>query len=327
VLAAALEEVRPDVVSFWNMGAVSMGVVTTVIERHIPSVLVLVDDWLVYGPLVDPWARSFAGPARVLGPLARRMIGVPTTMADLGRVDVACFVSDATRRTARDNTVWSFERSVVTGTGVDRDDFPPPSREETAGPWRGRLVFVGRVEVRKGIETLLRALPRLEDDTSLTVIGPVDDAYRAHLDTLVGELGLGERVTFETVDRSQLRSRYLAADAVVFPSEWEEPFGIVPLEAMACGRPVVATGTGGSAEFLRDGANCVLFGPGDPAALAAAVQRLAGDAGLRATLVEQGAATAAVLTTDRLADVLEEWHLAATVGFADGEPPHRRLVS
>jgi glycosyltransferase involved in cell wall biosynthesis len=61
---------------------------------------------------------------------------------------------------------------------------------------------------------------------------------------------------------------YAAHDCVLFPVRWEEPWGLVPLEAMAVGRPVVATGTGGSAEYLRDAGNCLLHPPGDAAALA-----------------------------------------------------------
>jgi glycosyltransferase involved in cell wall biosynthesis len=324
-LVAELERTRPDVVSFWNMGALSMGLIATVVERDIPSVLVLVDDWLVYGPLVDGWAHRFQSWRRPLGPIVSRLTGVPTSVADLGQVDAACFVSETTRRTALDNTPWSFGHDVVTGTGVDRSDFPPPGPEEDAGPWEGRLLFVGRVEVRKGIETLFRALPLL-DGTTLSVVGPVDDRYRATLDRLVAELGIADLVTFDVAPRDALRDRYLAADAVIFPSEWEEPFGIVPLEAMACGRPVIATGTGGSGEFLRDRGNCLLHPPGDHDALAGAVRRLADDPDLRATLVRGGIDTAATLTTDRLADVLEEWHLAAASRFVDGEPPARPLV-
>ena len=56
--------------------------------------------------------------------------------------------------------------------------------------------------------------------------------------------------------RAELRDVYAAADVVVFPVQWNEPWGLVPLEAMSVGRPVVASGTGGSAEYLRDGENC-----------------------------------------------------------------------
>ena len=138
------------------------------------------------------------------------------------------------------------------------------------------------------------------------------------------ELGLGgRRVRFDEVPRSQLAMRYRDADALVFPSEWEEPFGLVPVEAMACGTPVIASGTGGSAEFLVDGANCLLAAPGDAVSWAGAIARLAGDAALRARLVRGGLATADELDVDRLAEVFEAWHAAAAARFADGTPLHR----
>lgn len=94
-------------------------------------------------------------------------------------------------------------------------------------------------------------------------------------------------------DRAGLMEAYASADVVVFPVQWREPWGLVPLEAMARGRPVVATGRGGSGEYLVDGENCLLFDAEDPDALAAALMRLASDAGLRERLREAGLATAA----------------------------------
>jgi glycosyltransferase involved in cell wall biosynthesis len=138
-------------------------------------------------------------------------------------------------------------------------------------------------------------------------------------------LELGERVRFANADRSELQTLYAAADVFVFPSEWDEPFGLVPVEAMACGTPVVATCTGGSAEFLRDGVNCLRFRARDPSELARCVRSLAADASLRARLVSGGLATAAELDTDRLAEVFEAWHVAAAGRFADGVPPDRAL--
>ena len=79
---------------------------------------------------------------------------------------------------------------------------------------------------------------------------------------------------------------------MVFPVRWEEPWGLVPLEAMAKGRPVLATGRGGSAEYLRDGENCLLFEADDSSALARALHRLASDPALRARLRAGGLETA-----------------------------------
>src|SRR3546814_12638154 len=95
---------------------------------------------------------------------------------------------------------------------------------------------------------------------------------------------------------------------------------------MACGTPVMATGVGGSGEFLLDPGNCVRFTAGDPSDLAAAVRRLAGDGALRARLVEQGFATARYFDVDRLTDAYEAWPDAAATGFAQG-PPHARRFS
>jgi glycogen(starch) synthase len=101
-------------------------------------------------------------------------------------------------------------------------------------------------------------------------------------------------VTFAQRPRDELAGAYAAADAVLFPVLWEEPWGLVPLESMAVGTAVVATGAGGSGEYLRDGENCVIFEPrDDPGALARAVEGLARDRALRARLRDGGLETAA----------------------------------
>lgn len=319
-LAAALAAARPDVVSVWNMGALSFGLLATLAERRVPVVANVHDDWLDYGPRLDAWIRLFlARPAA--GRLVRRLTGVPTALPDLDRLAAYCFVSEATRRHASTRTRWRFPVSAVVGNGVDPADFPVAA--QGGRPWSWRLLYVGRLDGRKGVDTAVAALARLPEQATLTVVGRGDADYLARLHALTRTLGVDGRVSFTTVERAGLAAVYTAADACVFPSRWAEPFGLVPLEAMACATPVVATGTGGSAEFLRDGGNCLLFPPGEDAALAAALTRLAGDPALRAALVAGGRRTAAELTVDRLADVLEDWHLAAAAGFPSGPPAPR----
>ena len=113
-------------------------------------------------------------------------------------------------------------------------------------------------------------------------------------------LGLEDRVRLlPGCGQRALATRYRAADAVLFPSSWPEPWGLVPLEAMACGVPVVASGTGGSADYLRPGENALVTGPDDPGATAAAVRRLAASPALRRRLTEGGRATAAAHPPER----------------------------
>jgi glycosyltransferase involved in cell wall biosynthesis len=194
---------------------------------------------------------------------------------------------------------------VITPLGVDLRDFPLSDAPERTD-WSWRLLFVGRLDPGKGVDTLVRAMALLPAAATLQVVGPTEPAHVARLEALVASLRTSARVTIGSAPRDRLADAYHAADVCVFPSEWEEPFGIVPLEAMACGTPVVATGAGGSSEYLRDGENCVCFEPADANSLASAVRRLAEDEALRAHVVAGGVRTAARLTVDRLADQLEE---------------------
>lgn len=322
-LGRAMRDVRPEVVSVWNMGAMSLSLLTTLVSSGVPLVYNICDDWLDYGRSLDAWSRVFASRPR-LGGLASRVTGLPTSVPALGATGTFCFVSERTRQHAVEHTGDRFDRSTIVYSGIDRRDFP---RIE-AGPvrdWSWRLLCVGRIDERKGFDTVIRALPLLPPEATLEVLGQGEAEELARLERVASELGVSARVSFGSCDRAGLAARYANAGAFVFPSIWDEPFGLVPVEAMACATPVVATGRGGSAEFLRAGDNAVLFPAGDPAALAAVLRRLAADPAQQSVLVQGGLATADELTIDHLADVLETWHRAAAIGFADGEPAHRAL--
>lgn len=308
VLAAVLDEVRPDVVSVWQMGAMSLGLLDLLRERGIPVVCVIDDDWLDYGPAVDAWQRPFRGRPR-LASIARRLTGLPTELTQLPSFARLCFISEVCRRRAAEVTGWDLTGALVVPAGIDTDDFPVTGREQP--DWRWRLYLPGRIDPRKGISTAIKALIDLPPTTHLTIDGPGDERHLRELKALAEDLGLERRVDFIKSERHSVRARYRAADVCVFPPTWEEPFGLVPLEAMACGTPVVATGVGGSGEFLVDNANCLLFEKDDPRALAAAVKRLAGDAALRTRLAEGGLQTAARYTVDEVAARLEAIHLDA----------------
>ncbi|MFA5785660.1 MAG: glycosyltransferase [Actinomycetota bacterium] len=318
-LISALEEARPDVVSVWHMGAMSFGLLATLVERGLPIVYVVCDEWMIYGPKADAWSRLFLGRPRLAGAV-RALTGLPTRLPDLGQSGAFCFASEAMRRSSERRSIWKPATSSVVYLGVDRHDFPPEAKPRQR-PWRWRLLCVGRLDERKGVHVAVEALARLPEEASLEVLGRGDDRYRRRLRKLVARHALAARVHFGEVAREALREHYAEADVFVFPVIWQEPFGLVPLEAMACGTPVVATGTGGSAEFLRDGFNCLVVPPGDPGALAAAVRRLADDPGLRARLIEAGLRTVEGFDVERLAERLEAWHIAAAEGFARGYPP------
>ncbi len=283
-----LAELAPDVVAWWSMGGLSLSLLEAVRRRALPAVAFVHDDWLGYGPWEDQFLRLVTGPRRGrLAPLAERLLELPARV-DFGRAADYVFVSDFLRRRALAHGL-DLERTSVAHSGIDAAHLEPaPVRG-----WGWRLLYVGRLDPRKGVDLAIEALGRLPPEASLAVVGGWDPVEEGRLRALAARLGVADRVNFlGHRSREDVLAAYDAADAVLFPVRWEEPWGLVPLEAMARGRPVIATGRGGSGEYLRHEQNCLLFDPDAPGALAVAVRRLAGDAELRDRLREQGLETA-----------------------------------
>ena len=146
------------------------------------------------------------------------------------------------------------------------------------GPPRGRVLLVGTLVRGKGFDTVLRSLAmqrellalRLGEDFQVDVVGAGPE--RSKLERLAGRLGLGSRVHFEGwLPPSGLALRYAKADLVVLGSRIPEAFGLVGVEAMASGRPVVATPAGGFSEWLLSGETGVIASDSGPVALAEAL--------------------------------------------------------
>ncbi len=281
-----MRELRPDVFNPWAMGGMSLSLLEWARRAEIPAVAVVGDDWLVYGPKVDAWTRMFSRRPWA-APLARALTGL-TTRVDWRHPERWIFNSETVRRRALAARP-ELRGTEVAHPGIEPDRFHPAPRP----PWRWRLLCLGRIDPRKGVDTAVRALAELPGEATLAVVGAGDNQHLGELRDLADELGLDGRISFGRVPRSEVPRAYAEADALLFPVRWEEPWGLVPLEAMAVGCPVIATGTGGSGEYLRHEENCLLFERDRAVELATAVCRLKGDDGLQQRLREGGFATAA----------------------------------
>ncbi len=291
VLSRHLAEHRPDVVSWWAMGGMSLGMIEQVRLRGLPAVGVVCDDWMVYGPKVDAWVRAFST-RRPLARAAEQATRLPTE-ADLSAAATWLFISQFCLERAAAEGGHQLRSTAVAHAGIDPERFTPGPE----GEWSGRLLYAGRIDERKGIQDAIESVARLDESVRLDVVGGGDEGHRAELEDLVAKLGLHDRVKLSGgVAQDELSGLYSSADALVFPVRWPEPWGLVPLEAMACGTPVIATGTGGSGEYLRHENNCLLVEAKAPDAIAAAVRRLAEDAALRGRLRSGGLETAAKYT-------------------------------
>ncbi|WP_309134269.1 glycosyltransferase [Cellulomonas sp.] len=227
-----------------------------------------------------------------LGSVKRRHQGVKDTSpsgritaeATIGRrVDaVIATCSDEVRELTRLGVPPARVRVVP--CGVDVDHFRPV--RGATGPFprarRHRLVCLGRLVERKGVDTVLHALVDLPDTELLVAGGPdaaalPDDPEACRLAALARQLGVADRVhLLGRVGHDDVPELVSSADAVV-ATPWYEPFGIVPLEAAACGVPLVGSAVGGLLDSVADGVTGLLVPPRDPQALAAALRGLLDD--------------------------------------------------
>jgi glycosyltransferase involved in cell wall biosynthesis len=202
---------------------------------------------------------------------------------------------------------------VTVHNGADVEAVVPRGGGDGSG--KVRLLTVGRISPEKGTHVLLEAfakvaanrpevelhvigkeglppremLMELDPDPQVLALAPL---YRAgYLERLQALLPpeIRPRVHFhEWVRHDELAARYAAADAFVFPSIWNEPFGIPVAEAMAAGLPVVATAVGGIPEIVVDGETGILVRPGDSDSLAEALEAIVSRERLRADLGQAG---------------------------------------
>jgi D-inositol-3-phosphate glycosyltransferase len=169
---------------------------------------------------------------------------------------------------------------AIVPPGVDLHRFQPLVRAEAMQaigipPERKNILFAGRIEPLKGIDTLLGALALLQaneperlDDVCVTIVGgdpwtPVPDSEMQRLQAMAAELHLHDLVAFAGArDQDLLPYYFAAAEMVVVPSHYES-FGMVALESMAMGTPVIASRVGGLAHLVVDGYNGFLVPAGD----------------------------------------------------------------
>jgi glycosyltransferase involved in cell wall biosynthesis len=186
----------------------------------------------------------------------------------------------------------SRNRISVVPCGVDLDLFTPDGPKAERGA-RHRIVSVGRLVPRKGFDVVLRALPAIPD-AELVLVGGPDRAHveaepeARRLRALAEQLGVSDRLVLHgAVARADMPALLRSAD-VVACTPWYEPFGIVPLEAMACGVPVVAAAVGGMLDTVVHDVTGRLVTPKRPAEVADAVNHLLHDAFLRQSLGAAG---------------------------------------
>jgi D-inositol-3-phosphate glycosyltransferase len=279
-------------------------------------------------PLELPVVHTF----HALGSEKRRLQGSSDTSPH-ARIQEETFIAGAADRILATANAEVFEllrmganpRSVrVVPCGVDLDQFSPDSERHDARADCLRIVTLSRLVPRKGVDTVIEALAQLRN-AELIVAGGAstpgfdDDPEARRLSELARRLHVENRVRFCGPVERALVPELLRSAGVVACTPWYEPFGMVPLEAMACGVPVVASNVGGLADTVVDGLTGFHVPPRDSHALARALRRL------RSPSVRTFMGRAASLRAQEhyswfkiAASVVGEYRAVARLGVADG---------
>ena len=299
--------VQPDVLYVWGATGLSIRALASV-SRRIPMVVYVADYWLADWLSGDRSPDGFTHQVEALAsrPLVRaepanRLINRAFSMAARrmypARVAVSPVAVEFDSRHMADDVkrrgiTLANARVLPHAIELRRFQYLRPEDRQAAP----RVLFAGRVVPQKGVETLLRAIPELRQtvpEVTLTIAGPVEPQYARALYELGVSLDVSECVTV-TGRRShdEMVQLYETHTVLAFPSEWDEPFGIVLVEAMASGLPIVSSGAGGSREIVTDGVNGLVFERGDASDLAKKLSALLSSATLRSRLAHQARADA-----------------------------------
>jgi glycosyltransferase involved in cell wall biosynthesis len=302
---------RPDVVIVWNLYMASLSPLVAALAGGAPVVVHVCDKWLYFSlfdleallrPVV-PWKKlALRGARYFLQPVLRRWARPHRLIA------ISEFMKSFYVRAGLDaREIEAIHLGVPTRTFAVAPRGPRPADEPL------RILFVGSLWEGKGPQTAVRALGRLRRggvSAHLDICGEGTVHFVEFLKRVIEEEDVVENVTLHgKVSRDVVRDFCGSHHVLVFPSEWDEPFAAVPIEAMCCGMAVVATSAGGTPEAIVDGETGIVVAPGNIEALADGLRRLAEDDGLRLRLGERGSEVARErFDLDRYVDHLEAYY-------------------
>jgi glycosyltransferase involved in cell wall biosynthesis len=298
VLAREIEAVRPDIIHVWNMGGISKSLLLRIEQGRIPVVYDVSDHWIARSLRADVWLSWWNAPgsfARSALRFALTVSGVrgiinhsvPTDSWDAIRFSRIYFCS-AFMRDLTASKGWPVSHADVIHCGIETAAFPVKqdhSRFE-------KLLWVGRLAEDKDPLTAVHALAAARGSglTQLTLdlYGHGDPDYIAMVDAEISSLGLADFVSRKSAPAAEMRKLYSQYDALLFTSNWGEPFALTPLEAMSSGLPVITSLDGGQPELARHEVNCLIAEAANSESYATRIAELAASPQLRASIAATG---------------------------------------
>jgi len=317
-LSEAIAEFQPDLVYVWSLHGLSKALIFSLRHSRLPTVYDIADRWLADEVREDPWLRwwnapgtnltrsslELAGKRNRLDAVAptRMMKGIDRIPEVYGRPEIVAHVQADSIAAFRFDRLYFCSRALKQATeqggfhvshgeviypGIATELFVGDVKPATA-PIK-RLLVVSRLDESSGVMTAVQAVLRARENklpVSLTIYGRGETEYISQLRSFIVQNSLP--IDFLTVSNQNrdLAAIYRQHDALLYTTECEEPFATVPLEAMACGLPVIGAYIGGARELLRHGENAFTYTPGDAVELASRIQELQMQPALRCQMAD-----------------------------------------
>lgn len=297
-LAREIETVRPDIIHVWNMGGISKSLLLRIEQGKIPVVYDVSDHWIARSLRADVWLSWWNAPGSFARSALRSLLtisgirsvinrSIPTASWDTIRFSRIYFCS-AFMRDLTASKGWKVGHADVIHCGIETAEFPVKSDHSRFE----KLLWVGRLSPDKDPLTAVRALAAAHRNGltqfTLDLYGHGDPEYVATVDAEISKLGLTDYAFRKSAPAAEMRKLYSQYDALLFTSNWGEPFALTPLEAMSSGLPVITSLDGGQPELARHEVNCLIAEAANPDLYATRIAELAASPPLRESIAATG---------------------------------------
>ena len=318
VLSEAIAEFQPDLVYVWSLRGLSKALIFALRHSRLPVVYDIADRWLADEVREDPWLRwwnapgtnltrsslELAGqrnrldavaPTRMMKGIDRipEVYGRPGLVANVQADSIAAFRFDRlyfcsrALKQATEQSGFHVSHGEVIYPGIPTEHFVGDVKPATV-PLKKFLV-VSRLDESSGVMTAVQAMLHARQNkalAALSIYGRGESDYISQLRSFIVQNSLPVEYLTVSNQNRDLAAIYRQHDALLYTAECEEPFASVPLEAMACGLPVIGAYIGGARELFRHGENAFTYTPGDAVELASRIQELQMQPALRCQMAE-----------------------------------------
>ena len=318
VLSEAIAEFQPDLVYVWSLRGLSKGLIFALRHSRLPTVYDVADRWLAEEVREDPWLRwwnapntnltrstlELSGQRNRLDAVAptRMMKGIDRIPEVYGRPELVAGVQPDSIVAFRFDRIYFCSRALKQVTeqagfhvshgeviypGIATEHFVGDVKPATA-PLK-RLLVVSGLDESSGVMTAIKAMlvaRQNKTPAALSIYGRGETDYISQARSFIVQNSLPIEFLSVSNQSRDLAAIYRQHDALIYTAESEESFATVPLEAMACGLPVIGAYIGGARELFRHGENAFTYTPGDAVELASRIQELQMQPALRCQMAE-----------------------------------------